>query len=184
LIHTEVLEDDTEDNHQESPDQESGTGLGHTPKLADRDHIIGKTVEMLGEVTEDIVQGGPDQESFSRELGHAVMLAAEDHTVGQIVKKTRLSGNISMECKGCRYSDTGYKRGRLKRGLETHLLECAAIIGKEKHKFNIMEKTTELLEDAVEHMIADGVDAATDWEAELEEFADMFDGPDDGPDAL
>jgi hypothetical protein len=41
-------------------------------------------------------------------------------------------------------------------------MECAAIIGKEKHKFNIMEKTAELLEDAVEHMIADGVDAATD----------------------
>jgi hypothetical protein len=47
-----------------------------------------------------------------------------------------------------------------------------------------MEKTTKLLEDAVEHMIADGVDAAMDWEAELEEFADMFDSPDDGPDAL
>ena len=40
------------------------------------------------------------------------------------------------------------------------------------------EKTTNQLEDAAEHMIADGVDAAPDWEADLQEFADMFDRPD------
>jgi hypothetical protein len=86
LIHTEVCcLSDTEDNHQERPDQESGRGLGHTHKLATEDHIIDKTVEMLGE---DINQGGPEKESSSRDLGHIAMLATEDHAVENIMEKT------------------------------------------------------------------------------------------------
>ena len=120
LIYTEVLEDDTKDYIWEIPDQESGNGLSHTPKLVTKEHIVNKTVEMLGDVAEDIDQGDPEQESSSRDLGHIVMLAAEDHTVGDITVKT-----------------------------------------------------AELQEIAVQ------IDAARDWEADFEEFADMRDSTDD-----
>jgi hypothetical protein len=50
----------------------------------------------------------------------------------------KIGGEMTMECMRCEYTTKGYKRGRLKKRLENHLLRCPAIIEVEEEPENLV----------------------------------------------
>ena len=65
------------------------------------------------------------------------MMATETHKMEQTVVMTEMSGQITMECVRCGFRTNGYKRGRLKKRLENHLLKCPIVThGIDKPKTN------------------------------------------------